>query len=188
MKIFSLFLMLLVSAPAFAQNLQVHYDFGENRNYITSTLEMFKPTDAGAWFWFVDFDYDSDRGSANLAYWEIARYLTLPVLDNQLSAKLEYNDGLVIGQDRQTQTLAYWGAPLYQVWLGGISYPIDFGVFTLQTELLYRYMDVSDAPDVQLTLVWQQEWLEGTLVFAGYLDFWSQDLGGEKKWVLQFLL
>ena len=112
MKIFSLFLMLLVGAPAFAQNLQVHYDFGENRNYITSTLEMFKPTDAGAWFWFVDFDYDSDRGSANLAYWEIARYLTLPVLDNQLSAKLEYNDGLVIGQDRQTQTLAYWVAPL----------------------------------------------------------------------------
>ena len=37
-------LMLLVAMSAQAQtNLQFHYDFGENRNYVTTTLEMFKP-------------------------------------------------------------------------------------------------------------------------------------------------
>lgn len=178
--------LIVLNLQAVAQHLQVHYDFGEDRQYVTSTLEMFRPTDTGAWFWFVDFDYDSEKGSANLAYWEIARYFTLPVWDNKLSAKLEYNDGVVIGEIRENnQNVGYWGAPLHNVWLTGLSYPINLAGFTLQTELLFRYMQVSDAPDWQFTFVWMHDWFEGRMVFSGYLDLWSQDLAGDKKWILQ---
>ncbi len=33
----------LVMTFAKAQNIQLHYDFGKDRNYPTSTIEMFKP-------------------------------------------------------------------------------------------------------------------------------------------------
>ena len=44
----------LLAVGAFAQtNLQVFYDFGEDRKHVTSTLEMFKGDDWGSTFFFV---------------------------------------------------------------------------------------------------------------------------------------
>ena len=60
---------LLLNLPVNGQNLQLHYDLGEGREYLTSTLEMFKPDSAGATFFVVDFDYNSSSaGGASLAY------------------------------------------------------------------------------------------------------------------------
>jgi hypothetical protein len=57
-----------------AQNLQVHYDLGKDRKFVTTTLEMFKPDKWGSTFFFVDFDYNSnDVEGVSLAYMEIAR-------------------------------------------------------------------------------------------------------------------
>ena len=39
---------LLPNLPIKGQNLQLHYDLGEGREYLTSTLEMFRPDSAGA--------------------------------------------------------------------------------------------------------------------------------------------
>ncbi len=56
-----------------AQNVQLHYDFGENRSYLTSTVEMFKPDKLGNTFFFIDMNYgDGDIKGVSLAYWEIA--------------------------------------------------------------------------------------------------------------------
>jgi hypothetical protein len=44
--ILSLSLLLIINTLS-AQNLQLHYDFGENRKHLTSTLEMFKPDQMG---------------------------------------------------------------------------------------------------------------------------------------------
>ena len=70
-------LMLLVAMSAQAQtNLQFHYDFGKNRNYVTTTLEMFKPDKWGNTFFFVDFDYNmGEKNHPSSAYMEIARCL-----------------------------------------------------------------------------------------------------------------
>ena len=58
-----------------AQNLQLHYDFWKGRQYLTSTVEMFKPDKHGSTFFFVDMDYDLSDAKVKLAYWEIARDL-----------------------------------------------------------------------------------------------------------------
>ena len=61
----------LLCFGAFAQNVQLHYDFGHNaynkeggkdlrsRAYLTTTVEMFKPDSFGSTFFFVDMDYVS---------------------------------------------------------------------------------------------------------------------------------
>ena len=86
-------LMLLVAMSAQAQtNLQFHYDFGKNRNYVTTTLEMFKPDKWGNTFFFVDFDYNmGEKNHPSSAYMEIARCLKF--WNGPLSLHVEYNGG-----------------------------------------------------------------------------------------------
>ncbi len=172
--IISLFLMLITGSLS-AQNFQFHYDFSKDRKYVTTTLEMFKPDKYGSTFWFVDMDYNKKHNgykSVSLSYWEIARYINLPL--DKLTATVQYNDGTVAG------------APLGPIWLFGVSYPIDFGFITLNTDLLYRIAYDSNAPDAQLTTVWFKNFFQGKLTFDGFLDFWTQDKssGNEKQFVL----
>ena len=68
------------AATVTAQNVQLHYDFGETRKLATATVEMFKPDKYGSTFFFVDMDFggeEDNMGRAqqgmNLAYFEIAR-------------------------------------------------------------------------------------------------------------------
>lgn len=170
MKKFYLILILL-SGVTFAQNLQVHYDFGKDKNgfkreFITTTFEMFKPDEYGATFTFIDFDYNAGGNkSASSAYFEIARYVNLPFITKGLSATVQYNDGL--------NTFVPFG----HVWLAGFSYPIDLGFVTLNTDLLYRSAYGSEAPDAQLTTVWYTAFLDGKLSFTGFLDLWTRDKG-----------
>jgi hypothetical protein len=161
-------LVLLVGWSVFAQNLQLHYDFGEDRHFVTTTLEMFKPDDFGAIFWFVDFDYNDATGdqSAAMAYWEIARYFNLPFFKNsavlsKLSATAQYNDGL--------NTFGGFGS----VWLAGLSYPVDLKIITINTDILLRKAEAQDL-GYQLTLVWFKPFLDGKIVFTGFLDIWNQ--------------
>lgn len=171
--------LMLVTGATFAQNFQLHYDFREERQYFTSTLEMFKPDKYGATYWFVDVDYDYRHDgykSASLSYLEIARYINLPL--GNLSATVQYNDGLIgtpVGR-----------IPLGPVWLGGVSYPINLGFITLNTDLLYRMKYNSDAPDAQITFVWTKTTLEGKITIDGFMDIWSEDKadGSGKQMVL----
>lgn len=174
-------LLLVLPLLAWSQHVQLHYDFGQERHYFTSTLEMFKADECGAWFWFVDVDYNSDKNSAGLAYWEIARYFTLPVLKNKLSFKIEYNDGLFLSGGSAQE--GYLGAPIYGAWLTGVGYNFDLVSVNIQTDLLCRFIPVSDFPDWQLTVVWSRPFANFLLV--GYFDLWTQDLYGSKEWIFQ---
>jgi hypothetical protein len=168
MKKYLLILFLLSPLAAFAQNLQLHYDFGDDRKYYTTTLEMFKPDEYGSTFFFVDMDYNaSGNKSVSLSYWEIARYVSLKFIDPKLSATVQYNDGHVNG------------FPLGQVWLGGFSYPIDLGFATVNCDLLYRAHHGMD-PNGQVTLTWYKGFLDNKLSFTGFLDLWTADKINEK--------
>ncbi|HJM85418.1 MAG TPA: DUF5020 family protein, partial [Candidatus Marinimicrobia bacterium] len=117
----SLLFMLTISN---GQNLQIHYDYAEERRYFTSTLEMYRPDDLGATFWFVDFDYNQPGNkSASIGYWEFARYMNLSFTEG-LSGTIQFNDGV-----------SRWG-PLGHVWLAGITYPVDLKITSVSTELL----------------------------------------------------
>ena len=57
-KVYILFYLVFHLSIVSAQNLQIHYDLSQDRSYFTSTLEMYRPDERGATFWFVDFDYN----------------------------------------------------------------------------------------------------------------------------------
>lgn len=148
-----------------AQNLQVHYDFGEDRSYVTTTLEMFKPDQWGSTFFFVDMDHDTDAGnSVSFSYMEIAR--ALKFWDSPFALQAEYNGGTYVNN----------------AWLAGAQYTwnsADFSkIFTLQG--LYKYIDddVNNA-SFQLTGVWTIQLFNNAVTFSGFADFWKE----EKSWL-----
>ena len=165
----------LLAVGAFAQtNLQVFYDFGENRKHVTTTLEMFKADKWGDTFFFVDYDYTtkdqrdaSDYRGAKGSYMEIARAINF-WQDSQLaplSLHVEWNGGVMIPQN----------------WLFGVNYFIHSADFanTLTLEAMYKtfcYDDASDCP-IQLTAVWGLNNIFGVqgLNFSGFADFWGQN-------------
>jgi hypothetical protein len=177
-KLFLLFLIIL-SYKGFSQNLQLHYDFGEDRNYLTATLEMFKPDTFGYTFWFVDFDfnYPGDPRSMSSAYGEISHDFYIPGLKKvhgfeQFGFHLEYDDGFAIyKQDSAEMT----GISYNSIFLTGFSYPISIGQVTLTTQYLLRMPRGMDVPDFQFTVVWFQPVLKNKLLITGYFDIWSQD-------------
>ncbi|MEA3286372.1 MAG: DUF5020 family protein [Candidatus Marinimicrobia bacterium] len=159
-------LILILASMAFPQNLQLHYEAAADREYLVSTLEMFKPDQYGSTFWFVDMEYDnSGVKGGSLAYWEIARSFTLPVPN--LSATIQYNDGV-----------ANFGS-LGQVWLLGVNYYIDLGFVAFPLDILYRAAQDSDSPDFQVTTTWFVPLMDGNVELSGFMDIWSQDKSGD---------
>ena len=166
-------LALILNTFVIAQNLQLHYEASEDREYFVSTLEMFKPDNYGTTFWFVDMEYATPGvKGVSLSYWEIARSFTLPL--NNLSATVQYNDGV-----------ANFGS-LGQVWLAGVNYYLDLGFVVLPIDILYRAAQGADSPDFQLTTTWFVPLMDSHVEFAGFVDFWSQDKMGtdDKQFVV----
>lgn len=151
----------LGTAMVSAQNLQVHYDMGEDRGYVTTTIEMFKPDQWGSTFFFVDMDHDTDAGnSVSFSYMEIAR--ALKFWDSPFALQVEYNGGTYVNN----------------AWLAGAQYTwnsADFSkIFTLQG--LYKYIDddVNNA-SFQLTGVWTIQLFNNAVTFSGFADFWKEE-------------
>jgi hypothetical protein len=164
-----LWIIIISVGATYSQNLQVHYDLGEERKYFTTTLEMFKPDEYGSTFFFVDLDYDfPESHSISLAYFEFARYFTVY---KQISFTIQYNDGIVVSKGESNNN----GFTLNQSWLAGLSYPFDLGFLILNTDLLFKKIYNSQAPDGQITFFWLLTLLEGQLTFNGFIDVWSQD-------------
>jgi len=170
MKRFTMIILALCITEMYAQNLQLHYDLGEDRNYFTSTFEMYKPDEYGATFMFIDFDFNfPGNNSISLAYFEIARYFSVY---RQLSLTLQYNDGVTAVPVQEVGNIA---VTLNQTWLAGISVPINLGFVTLNTDFLFRKTYRSDAPDGQITVTWFVPFLTNKFTFTGFLDIWTQD-------------
>lgn len=169
---FILMIILFFAVSAQAQNLQVHYDFGKDRKFVTTTVEMFKPDKWGSTFFFIDMNYDTKLGkSVSLAYLEIARGINLG--KSPLAAHVEYNGGF--GQFKATP---FNGAfAINDAFLAGLDYNINNADFTkgITFQVLYKYIkDKSDA-SFQLTSVWYMHMLGKKLTFSGFADFWRED-------------
>ncbi len=155
-------LILILSSISISQNLQLHYEASRDREYLVSTLEMFKPDQYGSTFWFVDMEYDSPEiKGVSLSYWEIARTFSLPI--KNLSATIQHNDGI-----------ASFGN-LGQVWLLGVNYYLDLGFMALPLDILYRDVAGSSSLNFQLTTTWFIPLLDGNIECSGFVDLWSQD-------------
>ncbi len=170
-----------------AQNVQMHYDFGEKRDMVTTTVEMFKPDKYGSTFFFIDMDYSNkdDRNVDNgvsLSYWEIAR--SFKWSDNQkFEPRVEFNSGS-----------AFFG-PINNSWLVGAQYTFnnaDFSkVLTLQANLKHikngtinTDFSTEDLVGFQLTAVWGLHFMDRKISVTGFADFWRQDsYFGDKEFV-----
>lgn len=160
--------------PAAAQNIQLHYDFGENRQMLTSTVEMFKPDNWGSTFLFVDFNYGAKASKVDaisLAYWEVSR--NLKFWDTPILIHLEFNGG--IGQYKSSpKNTAY---TINNAYLFGPAFSWNNESFTRGFTLQALYKHIKDKHDAtfQITGVWYMHFLEGKLTFSGFADFWKED-------------
>jgi len=170
------FAALLFAQGAKAQtNLQVFYDFGSDRQHVTTTLEGFYNDNWGNTFFFVDYDYDNRdvNGkvvSPNGTYFEFARCFNFwqDSALAPLSLQAEYNGGI------------YSTYPINNAWLFGLDYFVHNADFsnTFNFKVLYKNIihGDSNAP-LQFTFVWGMQDLFGLrgLRFSGFADFWWED-------------
>jgi hypothetical protein len=187
-----LVLALFVSLFAFSsqsQNLQTHYDFGKDRGYLTTTVEMFKPDKFGNTFFFIDFDYGvGDMKGVSLAYMEFARCIKLG--KSPFSWHAEYNGGF--GKSANDRLFAksskdgkdvYSTNPLeesYQInnaWLTGIDYSWNAKDFShgFSLKALFKTIQNKNDASFQLTGVWYVNMLKNKVTFSGFADFWKED-------------
>ena len=52
-------LILALALSLMGQNIQLHYDLAEDRQYPVTFVEMFSPDDMGSTYWFVTMEYDN---------------------------------------------------------------------------------------------------------------------------------
>ena len=158
------------------QNIQLHYDLGEGRKYLTSTVEMFRPDSWGSTFFFIDMDYSSDSRHVNngvsLAYWEIARAFKWK--ENQkIQPRIEYNGGTFKLDGEDTPFI-----PIENCWLVGVEHTwssVDFSkILTLQAN--YKYIKGKENASFQLTAVWTIQMLADKFTFTGFADFWKEKM------------
>jgi hypothetical protein len=168
---------LIIAASALkAQNVQLHYDLGKDRKYLTSTVEMFKPDKWGSTFYFIDIDYG--KGGENgvqgpqLAYFEIARGLKF--WKSPFEIHVEYNGGFGQYKAHPDYNTAY---PINDAWLFGGNYTwntADFSkVFTL--EAMYKNIRGKNDMSFQITGVWNLQFFKNKVTLSGFADFWRPE-------------
>jgi hypothetical protein len=160
-----------------AQNVQLHYDMGKDRGYLTSTVEMFKPDKWGNTFFFIDMDYNANNvKGVSLDYFEIARVLKLGKCPVGLHA--EFNGGF--GQFSATPFNGAYS--INNAWLGGLDYSWNSADFSkgFSIKALYKNIRPSntytgDDGSFQLTGVWYVNCLNNKFTFSGFADFWKEE-------------
>jgi hypothetical protein len=158
-----------------AQNVQLHYDLGKDRKFLTTTVEMFKTDKYGSTFYFIDMDYGTGGTTGvhgpQLGYFELARGIKF--WKSPFEVHVEYNGGF--GQFKATP---YNGAyAINDAWLFGGNYTWntkDYSkIFTLQA--MYKNIRGKNDMSFQLTGVWTVQMLKNKLTFTGFADFWRED-------------
>lgn len=150
-----------------AQNLQLHYDFGEGRQYLTSTVELFKPDKIGSTFFFIDMDYDVSNAKVKLAYWEIARdfkFKKCPIMFHT-----EYNGGF-------GQTDLGGAYQINSSFLNGLSYSWNSKDYSKGITFIaaHKFITQKDKASFQLTAVWYLKFWKNRFLFTGFADFWKE--------------
>ncbi len=160
----------LLPMTLMAQNVQMHYDFGKGREYVTTTLEMFKPDKWGNTFFFVDYDYSlGSKKQVSLSYMEIARCISFGK-NSPLSAHVEFNGGLGALSNGAAYTIN-------NAYLAGLDYGWHDKSFTkfLNFKVLYKNIIGKTNASFQLTGVWNLNFYKNKLTLSGFADFWRED-------------
>ena len=173
-----------------AQNIQVMYDFGGDRQYVTTTLEMYKADKWGGTFFFADFYHNGKKHPNNYGmmgtYMEIERALNFwqdSKLKN-LSAHVEYAGGLGVYNIGE----ATFGYNINNTWMFGAEYFFYSKDYrnTLTVAVLYKEIFKKEQMiPMQISLVWGMQDIFNVkgLRFNGFADLWWQ----ENVWLDEFI-
>ena len=173
-KILLFFTMCAFVVTVSAQNIQTHYDFGKDRKYVTTTVEMFKPDKLGNTFFFIDFDYGTpDQEMMSNAYFEIARVMTIK--KSPFGIHGEYNGGF--GKKiSSNKDIASEHFTVNNAWLGGVDYSWNSKDFSKGFSIKALYKQIQDKQSsFQITGVWHVNFAKGKMSFTGFADFWKED-------------
>ncbi|RUA12757.1 MAG: DUF5020 domain-containing protein [Flavobacteriia bacterium] len=171
-KLLLLFL-LSFGIKSFSQNIQLHYDFGKDRKYVTTTVEMFKPDKYGNTFFFIDMDYNSGGTKGiSLVYWEIARVLKTEKMP--FGIHVEFDGGF----GRFNTPEGDVGYRINESYLAGVDYSIHSSDFSkgASFKVLYKTIIGKNKASFQLTTVWYANFFDNKLTLSGFADFWKEDL------------
>jgi hypothetical protein len=166
-KLVFIFALIVAGLTVDAQNIQAHYDMGKHRNYVTTTIEMFKPDKWGNTFFFVDFDYDSNGSKGmSLSYFEIARCLKF--WKAPFSVHVEYNGGFGRAAD--------FAFPLSEAWLAGVDYSWNSKDYSkgFSLKALYKRVRGNYSKSFQTTAVWYAHLWDKRITLSGFADFWRE--------------
>ena len=175
--------LMAVSAAAmlFAQgakaqtNLQIFYDFGPDRQHVTTTFEGFYNDNWGNTFFFIDHDFNTRDSKDKVyapsgTYFEIARCLNFwqDSALAPLSLQVEYNGGV------------YNGYTINSAFLAGVDYFVHNADFsnTFNFKVLFKKITyTTQKAPLQFTFVWGMQDIFGVkgLRFSGFADFWWED-------------
>ena len=150
-------------------DIQFLYDFGKDRNYVTTTVEGFYPDRAGDTFFFVDLYFSNSQntyGATNGAYFEIERSFNFwqNTAMKDFSILAEY-DG------------ATWGSSVINLGPKYTLHSADFSKY-ISIAVCYDWMfgQTRQIP-LKITGSWAVNKLFGVerLTFKGFYDFWGLD-------------
>lgn len=174
-KLVLLSLLYWVTTSAFSQDIQLHYDLGKYRHFLTSTVEMFKPDKHGSTYFFIDMNYgDGSQGDVqgvSLAYWEISRAIKLG--DSPFAAHIEYNGGMgqwKFGDAGNAYTIN-------DAWLGGMEYSWNAKDFSrgITFQAMFKTIRGKNKASFQTTAVWYCNLANNKISLSGFADFWKED-------------
>tara|TARA_Y100000592_G_scaffold68864_1_gene106991 strand:+ start:291 stop:920 length:630 start_codon:yes stop_codon:yes gene_type:complete len=149
----------------FAQaNVQLHYDI--ERQFPTSTIEMFKLDDLGSTFFFVDFDYD-DGSAPTMSYWEISRTINIK---KNIGLGMQYNGGL--------DTFGSF-EPAYLI---GVEHSTEIKGTNLSSSVWGRY--TGEYYGWQFTGVWFTP-ISKKISFTGFFDLWNNPNSNQLIWMTE---
>ena len=182
-----------VATLAFAQgvkaqtNLQIFYDFGKDRQHVTTTLEGFYNDKWGNTFFFIDYDFNAKKAdgkavSPSGTYMEIARCLNFwqNTALGGLSLQVEYNGGLLMNNPQSSEG-SFTGYGINHAFLAGLDYFFHSKDFcnTFNVKVLYKHiLNGESLVPMQFTAVWGFQDLFGLqgLRFSGFADIWGENV------------
>jgi len=162
------------AVPAYAQDLQLHYDWRHTvdprtnpRNFPSLVFKGFKALGFGSFLLKMEGDFDGSRHNLSKVYFEVSQ--TLKFWKPPIFAHFEYTGGLGLFGGGSG------GYYLDNAYLFGVAHPFPWQGSWGNVYVAYKRTNtVRPSHDLQVSLYWGKAY-GGTWVFASTGVFWTQN-------------
>jgi hypothetical protein len=180
MKYLILFILSVLSAPLFSQNLQLHYDFRHtidpalnSRNFPTLYFEYYKMLDSGksfikpgSFFLKVETDLQGDGDNIGKSFIQFSQ--SIRFWEPQIYVSVQYSGGLGVTDPKQYSYYINNGLSL------GPAYSFQWQGAYFSTALYYTYnMLTKPSNDMMLSFYWGKGFWNYKMEFDGDFELYT---------------